>query len=275
MTAVARALASLLLGLTAATPAAAAGALPLWELGVGAGALHMPHYRGAGQSRDWLLPVPYAVYRGEILRASREGVRALLVQTERVDLDLSLSANPPAKSADDGARAGMSDLAANVEFGPSLNLTLARGDGWTFDFRAPLRAVTTIKSHPRTIGWIAAPKLNLDLSRGGWDLGLQAGPLWGSRGLHAYYYDVGPADATAERPQYRARAGYAGWQATTSLSRRVGKRWIGMFLRWDSVDGAVFADSPLVRRRQAPAFGIAVSWSLMQSDHLVTDRDTP
>lgn len=275
MTAVARALASVLLGLSAAAPAAAAGALPLWELGVGVGALHMPHYRGAGQAHDWLLPVPYAVYRGEILRASREGVRALLVQTERVDLDLSLSANPPAKSADDSARAGMSDLAANVEFGPSLNLTLAHGDGWTFDFRAPLRAVLTVQSHPRMIGWTAAPRLNLDLSPGGWDLGLQAGPLWGSRALHAYYYDVGPADATVDRPQYRARGGFAGWQATTSLSRRVGNRWIGMFLRWDSVDGAVFADSPLVHRRQALAFGIAVSWSLLQSDRLVTDRDTP
>jgi outer membrane protein len=272
VTGLVRPLAAALLGLAAVAPAAAAE-LPLWELGVGVGALHMPHYRGAEQSHDWVLPVPYAVYRGEFVRASREGVRALLVETERVDVDISLSANPPAKSADDRARAGMSDLAPNVELGPSLNATLARGAGWKFDFRAPLRAVLTVQARPRMIGWTAAPKLNLDLSPGGWDLGLQAGPLWGSRRLNAYYYDVGPADATAERPVYQARGGFAGWQATASLSRHIGNRWIGMFLRWDSVDGAVFADSPLVRRPHALVFGIAVSWSLLQSDRLVTGHD--
>ena len=49
---------------------------PLWELGMGAGGLRLPHYRGSDQSHDLLLPVPFAVYRGEIFRATREGARA-------------------------------------------------------------------------------------------------------------------------------------------------------------------------------------------------------
>ena len=47
---------------------------PLWELGIGAGWLHLPHYRGSDQSRDWLLPIPYFVYRGEFFRADREEI---------------------------------------------------------------------------------------------------------------------------------------------------------------------------------------------------------
>jgi outer membrane protein len=272
VTGLGRSLAAALLGLATIAPAAAAD-LPLWELGLGVGALRMPNYRGAEQSHDWVLPVPYAVYRGQFLRADRDGLHAFLVQSERVDLDLSLSASPPATSKDDRARSGMSDLAASVELGPSLNLTLANGAGWKFDFRAPLRAVLTVQSRPKMIGWTAAPKLNLDLDRHGWNLGLQAGPLWNSRRLNAYYYEVASAYASAERPTYTARGGFAGWQATASMSRRSGNRWTGLFLRWDSVGGAVFSDSPLVRRPAALVFGIAVSWSLLQSDRLVTGRD--
>ena len=49
------------------TPNAHAAERPLWELGVGVGALRLPHYRGSDQSHNFLLPVPYLVYRGQIL----------------------------------------------------------------------------------------------------------------------------------------------------------------------------------------------------------------
>lgn len=272
MTGLGRLPAAALPGLATIAPATAAD-LPLWELGLGVGALRMPNYRGAEQSPDWVLPVAYAVYRGQFLRTDRDGLHAFLVQSERVALELSLSTSPPPTSKDDRARSGMPDLAASVELGPSLNLTLARGARWKFDFRAPPRAVLTVQSRPKMIGWTAAPKLNLDLDRHGWNLGLQAGPVWSSRRLNSYYYDVAPAYASAERPTYTAPGGFAGWQATASISRRSGNRWTGVFLRRDSVGSAVFSDSPLVRRPAALAFGIAVSRSLLHSDRLVTGRD--
>ena len=42
----------------ASAPAARAADLPLWELGMGVGALNVPHYRGSDQNHNWLLPVP-------------------------------------------------------------------------------------------------------------------------------------------------------------------------------------------------------------------------
>ncbi len=265
------ALAAIGLGLTA-LPAAADG-LPLWELGVGIGALRLPHYRGAGQSHNWLLPVPYVVYRGEILRADRDGARALLFDSDRLDIDLSLSASAPTRSRGNRARDGMPDLAASVELGPNLNLTLARGSGWKLDLRAPVRAALTLESKPRSIGWLATPNLNLDLTRAQWNLGMQAGPVFGTRRLHSYYYDVTAAQATATRTAYQARGGMAGWQATLALSRRFDAQWVGLFVRLDSVAGARFADSPLVRRRDNVAMGIAWSWSLMHSERRVVDPD--
>ncbi len=257
----------------AAAPAAGDSSLPLWELGLGVGGLSVPHYRGADRQQNWLLPVPYAVYRGDVLRADRSGVKALLFDSERIELDISLAATPPSKSADVPVRHGMHDLAGTLEIGPTLNLGLARGPGWKLELRLPVRAALTLESDPQAIGFAATPHLNLDRRIGGWNLGLQAGWLWGSRRLHGYFYDVAPADATATRPAWRAGAGSAGWQSTVALSRRDGNRWIGAFVRADSLAGSALRDSPLVQRRHNVSAGLAVSWVLWESSRRVPAPD--
>ncbi|MFT3817443.1 MAG: MipA/OmpV family protein [Rubrivivax sp.] len=254
-------------------PAAPAAELPLWELGLGVGALSLPHYRGAEKSRNWLLPVPYGVYRGEILQADREGLKAKLLDSDRIDFDISLEATAPSRSADEPARQGMPDLKGTVEVGPNLNLRLAGGPGWKVEARLPVRAAFTLQTKSRGIGWVAAPSLNLDQRIAGWNIGTELAALWGSRDFHRYYYDVAPQYATAARPAYQARAGRGGWQATLAATRRDGRRWLGAFVSADSLAGASFTDSPLVRRRSNLTFGVAVSWLLWQSDRLVPDPD--
>jgi len=76
---------------------AAAG--PLWELGLGVAALQLPDYRGSDQSSNYLLPLPYVVYRGKWLRADRDGARALLIETARAKLDVSVAASVPTRRA--------------------------------------------------------------------------------------------------------------------------------------------------------------------------------
>jgi outer membrane scaffolding protein for murein synthesis (MipA/OmpV family) len=44
---------------------------------------------------------------------------------------------------------------------------------------------------------------------------------------------------------------------------------VGGFLKWDSLRGAAFEDSPLVRRRSFGSAGVAVSWILGKSETLV------
>jgi hypothetical protein len=240
--------------------------LPLWELGLGAAALQVPHYRGSDQNHSWLLPVPYVVYRGTIFKSDREGTRAVLLDTERLDIDLSLAASPPAGQGGNRARAGMPDLPAQLELGPRVNWRLGKGAGWKLDLRLPLRAVFSVGAHPQAIGWTSTPVLNLDLELRGWNIGLQGGPLLGTRRLHATFYDVASAYATATRPAYAAPGGYAGWGLTASASRRFGDGWLAAFVRSDSVAGAVFGGSPLVRQRHNASFGLAASWVFKVSD---------
>ena len=269
---VARTLAALAVALGAGS--AAAAERPLWELGLGAGALRLPHYRGSDQSHDWLLPVPYVVYRGEIFKADRDGARAVLFESERVDFDLSVSASAPTRSKDNEARRGMSDLSPTLEFGPKINLNLTRGSDWKLDLRAPVRAAFTLDGRPEMVGWTATPSINLDLpGRLGWNLGLQAGPVWGSRRWHAYFYDVPVALATPERPAYRSRGGYAGGQFTAALSRRFERTWAGLFVKYDTLQGAVIAASPLVRQRENLSIGVALVYVFAESSQRVASDD--
>jgi outer membrane protein len=246
---------------------------PLWEAGVGLGVLRLPHYRGSDQSHTWVLPVPYVVYRGDLLRADRDGARARLFNDERFDVDVSAAATAPTRSEDNRAREGMPDLAPTVEIGPNINYTLSRGEQWTLQARLPIRAAFTLESGPDMIGWMATPNVNLDMRVHGWNVGMLTGPIFGTRRINGYFFDVAPEFATAERPAYQSRGGYAGWRLLGAVSRRLGDFWVGGYISGDSVRNARFHDSPLVRQRETVAFGIAVSWIFAESDQRVPDED--
>ena len=247
---------------------AAAEELPLWELGLGVGAFALPDYRGSDEGRGYALPVPYLVYRGEFLKADRHGIRGELFESERVELNLSVAASLPVNSSRNAARAGMPDLDPSAELGPSLELALWRSsDGRDLlELRLPLRAAFTLESSPRAIGWVATPNLNLDLpGRGalaGWNFGFLAGPLYGSRRQHEYFYGVAPQFATPARPAYATPGGYAGFQFLAAASRRFDSFWLGAFVRADTLRGAAFEASPLLKRDTYFAAGAGIAWVL-------------
>lgn len=254
---------------------AQAGERPLWEAGIGVGTVSFPAYRGSDQRQTFVLPTPYFVYRGEFLKADREGVRAELFDSDRVDLTVSGALSPPATSEDIRVRAGMPDLRANFEVGPQLNVTLWQTENRNRQLKLllPVRAAYTLARNPQSLGWVVHPKLNLDLADlaalPGWNVGLQAGPLFGDRKQHQYFYGVDAAYATAERPAYTAGGGFAGMQYLIGVSKRYPRHWVGAFVRYDNLNGASFVDSPLVRSRSYYAAGFAVSWILGESSQRV------
>ena len=246
---------------------------PLWELGLGVSGLRLPDYRGADQSHAYLLPFPYIVYRGTWLKSDRCGMRAMLFDSQRVKVDLSFGAAAPTRS-DNAAREGMPDLPGNAEVGPSLNITLDESarKRWKLDLRLPVRAAISLEHSPRYVGTTFSPNLNLDINAAegaGWNIGLLTGPLFANRRYHAQYYEVEAAYATAQRPAYHVQGGYAGWQTLASTSRRFGDMWVAGFVRHESLQGATYHDSPLVRSNSALTVGFAVSWVFATSSATV------
>ena len=252
---------------------------PLWEFGLGVGAIGLTDYRGADTAHVYPLPVPYFVYRGKIVKSDRDGVRGLFLKNPRVELNLSVDATSPVSSKNNSARAGMPSLRPTVEFGPSLDVHLWRSNDerLRIDLRLPVRKAFTIEAHPQSVGWFMAPRINIDArdfaGHAGWDLGMFVAPLFADRGYHDYFYSVAPAYATPTRPVYRASGGYAGTEMLVAASKRFPTCWFGAFARYDTLSSAVFEDSPLVRSRGYWAAGFGISWMIAKSSHQVSGDD--
>jgi outer membrane protein len=266
--------------LAALVPAgASAKEEPLWEAGFGVAAIHFPYYRGSSQERTYALPAPYFVYRGDIFKADRYGMRGVFFKTDRFDLNLSFGASLPVESEDIPVREGMPSLEPSVEIGPSLDVTLWRSadDDTRLDIRTPLRAAISVESNPRYIGAQFYPHANLDFSNAfgmpGWNLGVQAGPVFTNSRYNRYYYGVPAEFATPARPAYDPGGGYAGTQFLTSLSKRFPKFWVGGFLRYDTLKGAEFESSALVTSKRYFAAGFGISWIFAESSVKVETPD--
>lgn len=253
---------------------------PLWELGFGFSALAFPDYRGSDDSRAYLLPFPYIIYRGDIIKVDRSGVYSRLFETDRAHLDLSVDGSVPSDSSKNSARQGMPDLDATFEIGPALEAWLWRscsGD-CELQFRLPVRAVfSTDFSSIDARGISTHPNLNFDIKDigpgGGWNFGVAAGPLYATERYHDYYYEVAPIYATSTRPAYDARGGYSGSRLTLALSKRFKHIWVGAFARYDTLSGVKFEDSPLVRSNHSFMAGLSVAWVFAVSERQVNVKD--
>jgi outer membrane protein len=197
-----------------------------------------------------------------------------------VKLELAVNASQPIRSSNNSARSGMPDLKGSFEIGPSLSINLARSADrkQRLDIRLPVSTGVTLGGGFQGIGWQASPRLNLDLEDAagfpGWNFGVAVGPVFQNRKRDAYFYDVPDQYVRAGRPAFRSRGGYAGSQLITALSRRYDRTWVGAFVRADTLHGASFEDSPLVRRKSYFAAGVGVAYVFGKSDRMVdvTDR---
>ena len=250
---------------------------PLWELGIGLGLLQMPDYRGSDENRLYLLPYPYLVYRGDILKVEEQRISGQIFKTDRISLDFSGYGAVPVKSSDNSARAGMPDLDPTFELGPALKIKLweSKEDKFKLDLTLPVRAFfSTDFSSVSHEGWVFSPRINFvkdDLiPDSGLNLGISVGPMFADSGYHAYFYTVEPAYATAARPAYSAGGGYSGSTLTVGLGKEYKQFIFNAFVSADFLQGASFENSPLVKRETSFMSGVSVSWIFFKSAKTVT-----
>jgi len=246
---------------------------PLWEVGLGVGAVAFEDYRGSNTTHAYPLPVPYIIYRGEFLQADRDGIRGKLFNQDWLEINVSGNLTTPVRN--DAARNGMPELRTTLELGPSFDFHLFKSadEKYKLDLRVPLRVAATVESSPKWIGGTLTPRLNLDMldpfGISGWNLGLSVGPELAARRYDDYFYSVAPQYATQSRLAYQAPGGYTGTQSLAALSKRFPKFWVGAYMRHDWLQGAAFEDSPLVKTRSYWSGGIGFAWMVGQSSRLV------
>jgi outer membrane scaffolding protein for murein synthesis (MipA/OmpV family) len=258
-------------------PSAFCAEKPLWELGAGVALLRMPDYRGSDEGRLYVLPFPYVIYRGDILRVDRERISGRIFKTDRLLLDVSIHGSVPVDSSKNTARSGMPDLDPTFEIGPSLNIKLLENkqDRYKVNLVLPVRAVfSTDFSSVRREGWVVNPRLSFEkddiIPETGLKLGISAGPMFADSDYHSYYYTVEPEYATASRPAYSAGRGYSGSAITVGLNKGFKQLIFNAFVSMDFLQGSVYEDSPLVKTKNSFMYGFTVSWIFLKSEKLVT-----
>lgn len=259
--------------------AAAAQDLPRWEAGVSTVTLYAPDYRGADQMRVRPLVLPYAMYRGDVIRADRDGLRAHLLVGERTQFTISAGLGLPVSSDRNEARRGMPEIDWVLELGPALNVSLATSDNGRNDLqlRLPVRAAFAVDGGVDYVGAVFGPNLRATFRdvpwAGGAQLRVSTGPSFSTGGYHRFYYGVAPAFATATRPAYEPRAGYSGWDLSFSATKMTRDWRFFAFSGVDLISGAVFDDSPLIRRRANWNVGVGVAYVMARSSERATYRE--
>ena len=87
--------AAALLLVTVLATAAHAAQQPLWEFGLGIGGVVFNDYRGAAAMHGYPVPVPYFVYRGQLLRSEQAGLHGRFLNRRYLEFDISLNATAP------------------------------------------------------------------------------------------------------------------------------------------------------------------------------------
>lgn len=248
---------------------------PLWEIGLFNAFVTLPKYRGSSEYNVYAVPLPYMIYRGDVLQADRDNVRGLFFEAGRFALDVSVLATV---NDDDSVREGMPPLATFLfEAGPELKCTLVQDPPSASQLYLSLlvRGALGIGSD-RTLdssyeGLNARLHLNfLNRRMFGNDaieFGASLGVAAADRDFNAYYYTVAPRFETAGRPAYEARSGYAGLSASATLLVRLNRSLaLRTYVRWENLSGSVFADSPLVSTENNLTMLMALAWTLLESN---------
>ncbi|WP_169309012.1 MipA/OmpV family protein [Desulforhopalus sp. IMCC35007] len=251
--------------------------LPLYEYGIVGLTAQLPDYRGSDEYTTYAFPLPYFVYRGERLKASRDGVRGIFWRNRHVETDLSFSGNPPV-STDNEARAGMGELDGLVEVGPALRYYFYEyGERDSFFIQWNIRAAFSFGfdsglevSYQGLLSDVSLVFGNASLfHEQNIRFHLSTGPQFADSGLHGYFYEVAPQFVTGTRERYSAESGYGGWQLSGSVVKELTPEiWLSLYGRWMNSTGAVFTDSPLVETENNYVIGTLLVWKFGESDEL-------
>jgi hypothetical protein len=250
----------------------------LWEAGlVGIGA-YQPAYPGADKNIARARLLPYAVYRGSVLRLDDGGVGVRAFRTPRFEWEASGTAAFGSSANQVKVREGMPSIGTLAEIGPALKINLGdlldpRREARKTRLELPVRAVFEASHGVRHEGWTFEPRL----THTAWESGsasvvLSASTLFGDRRLNHLFYGVDSAYATPDRPQYDAKAGLVATRLGVSLRHRISStvrlQW---FAQVESVAGAANEDSPLVRKKEDAGFGVSLVWGAWHSAETGTE----
>ncbi|PCI07078.1 MAG: hypothetical protein COB77_05480 [Gammaproteobacteria bacterium] len=236
-----------------------------WVLGMGIGLFEYHLYPGAKESNHLLLPVPYFTFRSPAFEIDR-GFKGFLYHSKKVVIDISADFGLPVDSDDTQARKGMPDLDLVLQVGPSVAFILNDENSHYFGtrFELPVRvAIATDFRSVENTGFLLEPRISFNHQRRG-KTGIAQkviiGLKFATQDFHAYYYDVADEFSTNARATFTSDAGFGGGFVNYRISYKTNDLVYWSFLRYQSLRGAKFEDSPLVLQKDYFFVGFGFAW---------------
>lgn len=236
------------------------------DLGVGLGYTQIPHYIGAAQKHQYLIPYPYVYYKSDKIEFNRNALNASLWQHEKWLVDWSASGNLALDSDDNQLRKDMDDLAWVLEFGPALRYFWL-GDKESDDSFSAIFAIRHgigfDKLDLEHVGFLFEPGLRYQAHYqvSNWQLKLTASwqLVYADQNYNSYYYSVGADQVTENRGFYQADSGLNSQRLSLGLTASQGDWWYGAFLRYNDLASSSVKDSPLVAKERDWMVGLAAT----------------
>lgn len=236
-----------------------------YKLGIGLGNVSANDYPGSSESQSITSPIPYLQIKTDWFDLDREGLHTNFFANTNFRLDFSFDFGLPVKSSENTARNGMPDLHPVGQVGPLLIYQLIDDPDLKWQIQFPVTYAYAFDNlDMEYIGWFANPRVYIEylVSNKNLPLDISAsfGPVFGSENYHQYYYSVDNSYQTVDRAAYNADAGPGGYRFNFSVTRRMNGYWLGLYVRYQNLSNAVFADSPLVEQQSYWMIAVGASW---------------
>lgn len=255
---------------------------PLWEAGIVLGAGRLPANRGSEEYSTYYLPLPYFVYKGDILKIDGESITGRFFNSENLDINTSIFFT---LNDNDTAREGMPDLdLVAFAVGPALKYYFRRiaNDGYDLSLDLPIRAaISGDYDDGLSINYrglqsrinLSYKDKNVFNADGKYEFGAATGIVFYDEKLAEYYFGVENKYATADREAYDPGAGYAGASASLDFLYNVNE-WLGIrtYGRLDFLQGTDYENSPLVTEPMTSIIGVAIMGKFWRSETRVPKR---
>ncbi len=219
-----------------------------------------PDYLGSNHSNSMIIPFPFIDYHSKKLDIDQDGIKQQLFSIDGLSLRLSINGSLPVTSS--GSREGMRNLDPSGEIGPALVYSLYKREKLTIKLDFPIRAIISsdFKTNIEYRGYKSDPKIALDYKSNGYLFQFQTGGVWTNSRFNNYIYGVDSSSVTKDREEYKAEAGYIAYKTSIGLSKKLKKVWIGGFIRYYNLNGAISKNSPLKEQNSALYSGLFIAY---------------
>jgi outer membrane scaffolding protein for murein synthesis (MipA/OmpV family) len=263
--------------------------VPLWLLDANLTAISIDAYPGSNFNRLLVLPFPNFRLNSPYLQTSGAGVNARILNSDKLDIGLTMSASIPTKTKELDVRndRSMPDLDPTIEIGLGLKYTPIKTAAWELYSQFPVRKATGIGladqnelwklQKPIDLGWTFSPRISLTRSFQKEDvtheIDFEVGAKYATKQNMNYFYGIESQFAINGEGEFIAEQGLMNTWVELGWVRKRAKWRFSVSAEYVDLHKAQNLDSPLLVVKDSWVGFMILTYTFAQSD-LMVEQDS-